>query len=134
VRVRVAESTLVRDLLDFLRRCGCEVEQSSPDVLDVQLQPEVSVEAVLSLVRDRLCYGCGGRIPDVLAKLGSSLCHDCRDRAASGRAPERSLGALWARMEVDAYLRIWRAQHPDTAVSVLDGRLAQRDVVRAAAT
>jgi len=130
VRVRVAESTLVRDLLDFLRRCGCKVEQSSPDVLDVQLEPDVSLEAALSLVRDRRCYGCGGQIPEVLAKLGSPLCHDCRDHSGgSGRASKRALGALWARMEVDAYLRVWRAQHPGAGVAVLDGRLGAPEVV-----
>jgi len=119
----------VRDLLDFLRRCGCEVEQSSPDVLDVQLHPEVSVEAVLSLVRDHRCYGCGGAISDVLVKLGSPLCHDCRDGSGvNGRASKRSLGALWARMEVDAYLRVWQAQHPGTGVAVLDGHSAGREV------
>jgi len=121
----------VRDLLDFLRRCGCEVEQSSPDVLDVQLHPEVSVEAVLSLVRDERCYGCGGAISDVLVKLGSPLCHDCRDGpGVNGRASKRSLGALWARMEVDAYLRVWQKQHPGTGVAVLDGRLSEPAVAR----
>jgi len=119
----------VRDLLDFLRRCGCEVEQSSLDVLDVQLEPDVSVEAALSLVRDRRCYGCGGQISEVLAKLGSPLCHDCRDSAGTpGRASKRALGAMWARMEVDAYLRVWRAQHPGTGVAVLDGQLGEPEI------
>ena len=62
-----------------------------------------------SLVRDERCYGCGGAISDVLVKLGSPLCHDCRDGpGVNGRASKRSLGALWARMEVDAYLRVWQ--------------------------
>lgn len=122
----------MRDLLDFLRRCGCEVEQSSPDVLDVRLEPNVSVEAALSLVRDRRCYGCGGHVSEVLANLGSPLCHDCRDGAGtSGRASKRALGDIWARMEVDAYLRVWRAQHPGTGVAVLDGRLGEPEVAAA---
>jgi hypothetical protein len=111
VRVRIAETTLVHDLLDFLRRCGCEVDQSSWNVLDVQLQPHVSAEAALSLVR----------ISEVLAKLGSALCHDCRDtEAATGRAPERALSATWARMVIDSYLRVWRVWHPEAGVDVLD--------------
>jgi hypothetical protein len=121
VRVRVAAS-LAHDLLDFLRRCGCEVEQSCPDIIDVRLDPNVSVDAVLSVVRDHRCYACGGEVADVLAKLGSALCHDCRDAAdASGRAPERVVRALWARMEVDAYLRVWLARHPGAEAALLDG-------------
>ena len=120
MRVRVAAS-LAHDLLDFLRRCGCEVEQACPDIIDVRLEPIVSVDAVLSFVRDRRCYACGEEVAEVLAKLGSALCHDCRDRAvASGRAPERVVRSLWARMEIDAYLRVWRAQHPDVEVALLD--------------
>ena len=121
MRVRVA-ATLAHDLLDFLRRCGCEVEQSCPDIIDVRLEPKVSVDAVLSFVRDRRCYACGGEVAEVLAKLGSALCHDCRDTAAaSGRGPERVVRSLWARMEVDAYLRVWRARHPGAEAAVLDG-------------
>ena len=86
------------------------------------------MEAVLSLVRDSRCYGCGGQISDVLAKLGSALCHDCRDRAAAtGCAPERSLSVVWARMEIDSYLRVWRAQHGDAGVAVLDGESGKRE-------
>ena len=84
---------------------------------------------MLSLVRDRRCYGCGGAISDVLVKLGSPLCHDCRDGAGvSGRASKRALGDLWARMEVDSYLRVWRAQHPGTGVAVLDGHVGEAEV------
>jgi hypothetical protein len=25
------------------------------------------------------CYRCGGEVADALARLGSTLCHDCRD-------------------------------------------------------
>jgi hypothetical protein len=37
----------------------------------------------LDLARERLragqCYRCGGEVADGLARLGSILCHDCRD-------------------------------------------------------
>jgi hypothetical protein len=37
----------------------------------------------LDLARERLragqCYRCGGEVADGLARVGSILCHDCRD-------------------------------------------------------
>jgi hypothetical protein len=37
----------------------------------------------LDVARERLragqCYQCGGEVADGLARLGSILCHDCRD-------------------------------------------------------
>ena len=120
MRVRVAESTLTHDLLGYLRRCGCDVVHSSRDVLDVRLRQEVSLDAVLSLVRDHRCYGCGGTVADVLVSHGSALCHDCRDRAVvAGDPAERE--RAWAQMEMYAYLRVWRAQHPAAGLVVLDG-------------
>jgi hypothetical protein len=39
----------------------------------------------LDLARERLragqCYRCGGEVADGLARLGSILCHDCRDES-----------------------------------------------------
>jgi hypothetical protein len=42
---------------------------------------------------ERRCLACGGQIADVLWRLASVLCHDCRDE---GRRPDPTLLRAWA--------------------------------------
>ena len=123
MRIDVSDQALVEELLEFLRRCSCTVERSGPASLRVVLDPAVSVGAALSLVRAGICYACAGTIEAPLARLGSALCLDCRDsegaRNGEARADDRAR-RQWARMEIEAYLRIWEAQHPDSDVTLSD--------------
>jgi hypothetical protein len=121
VRIDVSDRALVEELLEFLRRCSCTVERIGPTTLRVALDPAVSVGAALSLVRAGICYACAGTIEAPLARLGSALCLDCRgnEGARNGelRADERARRE-WARMELEAYLRVWQARHPETQVTL----------------
>lgn len=123
VRIDVSDRALVEGLLEFLRRCSCTVERSGPTAVRVLLDPAVSVGAALSLVRAGACYACTGPIEAPLARLGSALCLDCRGnaRAPNGdvRADDRARRE-WARLEVEAYLRIWQARHPTASVTLSD--------------
>jgi hypothetical protein len=123
VRIDLSDRALVEELLEFLRRCSCTVERTGPDSLRVQLDPAVSVGAALSLVRAGVCYACTGEIEAPLARLGSALCLECRDsegtRNGELRADDRAR-RTWARMEVDAYLRVWQAKHPEARVTLSD--------------
>jgi hypothetical protein len=121
VRIEVSDRALVEELLDFLRRCSCSVERAGPSSLRVTLDPAVSVGAALSLVRAGVCYACAGEIEAPLARLGSALCLDCRDSegARNGEpAADASSRYRWARMEVEAYLRVWQARHPEARVTL----------------
>jgi hypothetical protein len=124
VRIDVSDRALVEELLEFLRRCSCTVERSGPSSLRVELDPAVSIGAALSLVRAGVCYACAGEIEAPLARLGSALCLDCREnegaRNGVARADDRSR-RQWARMEVEAYLRVWEARHPEARVTLSDG-------------
>jgi hypothetical protein len=123
VRIDVSDRALLDELLEFLRRCSCTVERSGPTSLRVVLEPAVSVGAALSLVRAGVCYACAGEIEAPLARLGSALCLDCRDsegaRNTELRADERARHQ-WARMEIEAYLRVWEVKHPDARVTLSD--------------
>jgi hypothetical protein len=123
VRIDVSDRALVEELLEFLRRCSCTVERSGPTALRVVLDPAVSVGAALSLVRAGVCYACAGEIEAPLARLGSALCLDCRDsegaRSGEMRADERAR-RQWALMEIEAYLRVWEARHPEARVTLSD--------------
>jgi hypothetical protein len=123
VRIDVSHRALVEELLEFLRRCSCTVERSGPTSLRVLLDPTVSVGAALSLVRAGVCYACTGQIEAPLARLGSALCLDCRDsegaRTGEARADDRAR-RQWARMEIESYLRVWEARHPEARVTLSD--------------
>ena len=123
VRIDVSDQALVEELLEFLRRCSCTVERSGAKSLRVVLDPAVSVGAALSLVRAGVCYACAGTIEAPLARLGSSLCLDCRDTEGARNVDVRADDGArrqWARMEIEAYLRVWQAQHPDVGVTLSD--------------
>lgn len=121
MRIDVSDRAFVEELLEFLRRCSCTVERSGPTSVRVMLDPKVSVGAALSLVRAGVCYACAGAIEPPLARLGSPLCLDCRDtegarngEARAGHAARRQ----WARMEIEAYLRVWQARHPQARATL----------------
>jgi hypothetical protein len=123
VRIDVSDRTLVEELLEFLRRCSCTVERSGPTSLSVVLDPAVSVGAALNLVRAGVCYACAGAIEAPLARLGSALCLDCRDNEGSRNGEVRADDGArrrWARMEIEAYLRVWEARHPHARATLSD--------------
>jgi hypothetical protein len=121
MRIDVSDRALVEELLEFLRRCSCTAERTGPGSIRVSLDLAVSVGAALSLVRAGVCYACTGPIEAPLARLGSSLCLECRDSPRARNGEPRAHGAAqrqWARMEVEAYLRVWQAQHPQARVTL----------------
>ena len=123
VRIDVSDRALVEELLEFLRRCSCTVERSGPTSLRVYLDPTVSVGAALNLVRAGVCYACTGAIEAPLARLGSALCLECRgSQGARNGEAHADDGARrgWARMEVEAYLRVWQARHPEASATLSD--------------
>jgi hypothetical protein len=77
----------------------------------------------LAGVRPVVCVGCGGTIADVLSRLGSTRCHDCRDgvrpparveyggtHSAGGTGPSVARALL---LRVRARQR-WIARRPDS--------------------
>jgi hypothetical protein len=116
VKVRLKNYALVGDLTEFLRRCECLVEQVGRETLRVDFQGPVSIEAAMSRVRAGLCYMCGGDVESVFARLGSPLCHDCRESRsgdASRESPDSAVQQDWRQMQLNAYLRVWQARHPE---------------------
>ena len=135
MRIDVSDRALVEDLLEFLRRCSCTVERTGPGSVRVSLDPAVSVGAALSLVRAGVCYACAGAIEAPLARLGSALCLDCRDtEGARNGEPPANGGArrLWARMEIEAYLRVWQARHPQARLTLAESAPASGAIAAAA--
>ncbi len=121
MRIDVSDRALVEELLEFLRRCSCTAERTGPGSLRVSLDPAVSVGAALSLVREGVCYACTRPVEAPLARLGSALCLECRDSEGARTGEPRAGGAAqreWARMEIEAYLRVWQARHPHTGVTL----------------
>jgi hypothetical protein len=117
MRIRLDNSAFLDDLIEFLRRCECRVEQVGPKVVRVELR-RADLDAALNRVRLGYCTRCGGEIERVLTSHGSVMCQDCRDgigaSALNGRA-----GRDWARMELGAFLRVWQLRHPETQAQLL---------------
>ena len=122
VRIDVSDRALVEELLEFLRRCSCSVERTGHSSLRVSLEPTVSVGAALSLVRAGVCYACTEMIEAPLARLGSALCLDCRGtqghRNGESPAADDEARRRWATMEVESYLRVWQARHPEARLTL----------------
>jgi hypothetical protein len=121
MRVDVSDQALVEDLLEFLRRCSCTAERTGPTSVRVALDPTVSIGAALSLVREGVCYACTGAIEAPLARLGSALCLECRDTEGARHGESHADGRArrqWAKMEIESYLRVWQAQHPEARVTL----------------
>jgi hypothetical protein len=122
VRLRLNDPTLTSDLVTFLRRCQCEVEQLAPTTLGVGLGHGIDVDAALQQLPAGRCYLCGAEIELFLSRLGSPLCLDCRhglNEDAPGPVEEGSVREEWARMEVEAYLRVWLVLHPEGRVELV---------------
>jgi hypothetical protein len=80
---------LAPELVVFLRRCQCDVDHLGPATLGVGLKHAIDLETAAQHLRG----------------------------ATSGvTAPVRD---QWARMEVEAYLKVWRALHPECSVELV---------------
>ena len=117
VRLRLDDPSVALELVAFLRRCQCNVEHLGPTTVGVGLGHPVDVEAAVQRLQTGLCYDCGDVIEEALFRLGSGRCHDCR--TGSGHRHPDSPRERWTRMEVESYLKIWRAQHPDSRVELV---------------
>jgi hypothetical protein len=129
LRIRLVDPSRVGELLEFLRRRSCVVEQVDAVTLDVWPPPLLhegnNGDELLALEDGQVsCAACGDPVEEALSRLGSPRCHDCRAESLLGHP----LGAAMngdahhrhqrARLEVQAYLRAWRAEH-DGAVAAL---------------
>jgi hypothetical protein len=118
VRLRLTNSSFVSELGTFLRRCECDVEQLGPRMLGVGVRHEIDVEVARQLGALR-CYRCEEIAGSVFP--GSPRCVDCRHGltefdAAEARSPIRD---EWTRMEVEAYVKVWQALHPEGHVELI---------------
>ena len=113
VRVRLADDSLTEDLIGFLRRCECEVNVLGPAFVSVAIRRPVDVEAAVRQLQARRCFRCGGEIELTLFRLGSPSCHDCRETVRDETPPAARIHEEWSRMEIEAYLKVWLALHPD---------------------
>lgn len=96
IRLRLDDPMLASELLTFLRRCECDVEASGPATLEVALRHAIDVDAARSHLRA------------VPIREASALDLD-----------EGPVREEWARMEVEAYLKVWCALHPDCSVELV---------------
>ena len=96
VRLRVDDPTLASELLTFLRRCECDVDQLGPETLEVGL--DRSLDLQLTMHRQRVGDG---------------------HAVSLGDGPVRD---EWVRMEIEAYLKVWCALHPGCGVELLGAR------------
>ena len=111
MRIRLDNPGFVSELTDFLRRCECQVVQVGPKLLNVELRAATNEQVALRRAQAGFCTSCGGRIERVLANLGSPKCHDCRDGLGGDHD--------WARMEIGAFLRVWKLRHPEAHAQLL---------------
>ena len=126
LRIRVVDPNQVDGLLAYLRERGCIAEQVDAVGIDVW-PPE--------LLHDRTgdppsngavpCAACGEAVEEVLRRLGSPRCHDCRAAAPAGAplavavngdARRRGRRAL---RELQEHLRAWRTAE-GAAAAVLE--------------
>lgn len=82
---------LASELVAFLRRCQCDVDHLGPGTLGVELKHAIDLETAAQRLR---------------GAAGSN----------GGAAPVRD---EWARMEVEAYLKVWCALHPECSVELV---------------
>jgi hypothetical protein len=116
VRVRLHDPSAAPELASFLRRCQCEVQQLGPTMVGVGLGHGVDPEVAARRLQHGRCYRCGEPIEPVLFRLGSPQCQDCRE---GSRDTEPEAAELWARMEIESYLRIWRLRNPGATVELI---------------
>jgi hypothetical protein len=120
VRLRLTDSTLVSELGTFLQRCECDVEQLGPEMLDVGVRHEIDLEVALRRLGGRRCHQCGEEIA-VSACPGSLRCVDCRHglREFDAVEAQSTIRHEWTRMEVEAYVKVWQALHPEGHVELV---------------
>jgi hypothetical protein len=122
LRIRLVDPTRVGDLLADLRERGCIAEQIDSVAIDVWPAPLLHERAGDGTVF--LCAACGEEVEEVLRRLGSPRCHDCRAEAPGGMlgaTPDGDSRHRWrqALAELQAHLRAWRLAD-GAAVAVLD--------------
>ena len=119
VRLRLHDPTFTDELVSFLRRCQCQVRDLGRDTVAVGVGHDVDTEAVVRRLSSGLCCRCGDEIEQALFRLGSPHCHDCREGSGLSRRAEAEIRDEWTRMEVESYLRVWRALHPGAVVDLV---------------
>jgi hypothetical protein len=82
---------LAPELVVFLRRCQCEVDHLGPATLGVGLKHAIDLETAAQQLK--------------LHGATSGVTAPVRDQ--------------WARMEVEAYLKVWRALNPECSVELV---------------
>jgi hypothetical protein len=117
VQLRLSDPAVTSDLEAFLRRCECFVDQVGPRLLAVGIAHDVDVNAAVRQLRAGRCLRCEEPIEELVFRLGSPLCLDCR--ADPARDEGASVRDAWTRMEVEAYVQVWLALHPDSAVELV---------------
>jgi|SRR4051812_44473277 hypothetical protein len=120
VRLRLQDPSSTPELVSFLRRCQCQVRDLGAATLGVGVGHDVDPDAAVRRLQSGLCCRCGKEIADSLFRLGSSRCHDCRDSTGVDRRSDtEALREDWTQMEVEAYLKVWQALHPDVGVELV---------------
>jgi hypothetical protein len=120
VRLRLHDPSFTPELVSFLRRCECQVRDLGPAIVGVGVGHAVDPEAAVRRLRSGVCCRCGSVIADALFRLGSAHCHDCRESShVDSRVDTQRLHEEWTRMEVEAYLRVWRVLHPGAEVELV---------------
>jgi hypothetical protein len=117
VQLRLSDPAVTSDLEAFLLRCECFVNQVGPRLLTVGIAHDVDVTAAVRHLRAGSCIRCDAPIEELVFRLGSPLCLECRDDPR--RDEDTSVRDAWTRMEVEAYVQVWRALHPDSAVELV---------------
>jgi hypothetical protein len=117
VQLRLKDPAATSELEAFLRSCECFVNQVGPRLLAVGIAHDVDVAAAVRHLRAGCCVRCEAPIEEFVFRLGSPLCLECR--ADPLRDEVTSVRDAWTRMEVEAYVQVWRALHPDSAVELV---------------
>jgi hypothetical protein len=119
VRLRLHDPSFTDELVSFLRRCQCQVRDLGRATVAVGVGHDVDTEAVVRRLTFGLCCRCGEEIEQALFRLGSPHCHDCREGSSLSRRADAEIRDEWTRMEVESYLRVWRALHPSAVVDLV---------------
>jgi hypothetical protein len=120
LRLRLNDTTLASELEGFLRRCECVVEQLEPMLLSVGIAHEIDIATAVRQLQDGNCVKCGSAIESCVYLLGSPLCLECRcESLSTAGGGESEVREAWGRMEVEAYVKVWQALHPDSYVELV---------------
>jgi hypothetical protein len=119
VRLRLSDDSLTTELVGFLRRCACQVESLGPATVGVSLEHPLDVDAAVRQLHARRCYRCGSPIEATLYRLGSAACQDCRDSSRGAPPDPATVREEWTRMEIEAYLKVWQALHPEGRIDLV---------------